>query len=459
MAVHVVKRGLDLPITGAPEQRVEDGPVVNRVALTAQDYPLMKPRMHCSVGDEVKRGQLLFEDRKADRVPFCAPGAGTVVAIHRGERRTLLSVVLELNERERSGATTDEDHQAFESYTGKPPAELDGDAVRDLLVESGLWSELRMRPFDRVPSATESCKSIFVTAIDTRPLAADPDVVLAGHEEDFKRGLEALTKLTDGPVFLCKKTGSKISAGGTQGVREEEWSGKHPAGLVGTHIHFLDPASRARPVWHLGYQAVRRIGCLFATGRVDVDHVVSVAGPAVSKPVLLRTRLGASTDELTAGRLQEGEVRTVAGSVLYGRVAAGEELGYVGRYHDQLSCLAEDRARHFFGWLRPGMGMFSIVRTFVSAWIPGRRHALTTTTHGSHRAMVPIGLFERVMPLDVMPTFLLRALLMDDLGRVEQLGGLELGEEDLSLCSFVSPGKEDYAPALRRNLDTIWKEG
>ncbi len=187
--------------------------------------------------------------------------------------------------------------------------------------------------------------------------------------------------------------------------------------------------------------------------------MVALCGPVVKSPKLLRTRTGASTDQLVEGRLADGENRVVAGSVLYGRKAAGEEEGYLSRFHDQVSCLAEDRERVFLGWLGPGVNMFTTVRSHLAGWMPKKLRVFTTTTHGSHRAMVPIGMFERVMPLDIMPTFLLRALLMDDLGRCELLGILELGEEDLSLCSFVSPGKQDYADALRRNLDVIWKEG
>jgi len=454
----VIKRGLDLPITGAPEQTIEAAGVT-RVALIAEDYPLMKARMHCAVGDEVKRGQLLFEDRKSERVHFTSPGAGKVVAINRGARRALISVVVELNERERTGAVTDEDQQRFDAYDGAPIGSLDAGKVQDLLVESGLWTSLRTRPFDRVPSPTEEAGAIFVTAIDTRPLAADPEVVLAGREDDWKRGLEVLSKLTEGPVFLCRKQGSKIAGHGVARVREEDFAGKHPAGLVGTHIHILKPVNRANPVWYIGYQDVARVGHLFATGTLDVDHVVSVAGPSVKSPKLLRARSGAAVGELVAGRLTDGENRVVCGSVLYGRRAQDEAHGFLGRFDDQISCLAEDRERRFLGWLGMGGGMYTTVRAYLAGFFPSKKHALTTTTHGSHRAMVPIGMFERVMPLDVMPTFLLRALLMDDLARAEQLGMLELGCEDLSLCSFVSPGKQDYAQALRRNLDLVWKEG
>lgn len=460
MAVHVIKKGLDLPITGAPEQRVFDAPAVPTIAVLARDYPFMKPRMHVQEGDRVTRGQLLFEDRKTEGVRFTAPGAGTVKAVNRGARRALRSVVIELTVGEREGNPADEDYCEFSSFKGAAVADLDRDAVRNLLVESGLWTALRRRPFSNVPSPNETCRSIFVTAVDTDPLGLDPEVAVGGRLEDFERGLWALSHLTDGPVFLCRAPGSKIGAGDAPRVRIEDFTGKHPAGLVGTHIHFLDPVSRANVVWHVGAQDVVAIGELFATGKLPVDRVVSLAGPLVQQPRLLATRLGAAIVPLVAGQLFPGEARVISGSVLYGHRAMSEAGGFLGRYSTQISCLAEDHRRRFMGWVWPGSDQFSTTRAYASSLRPkGTTYDFTTNAQGGHRAMVPIGLFERVMPLDIMPTFLLRALLVDDVERAEALGCLELDEEDLALCSFVSPGKEDYAPVLRRNLFEIWREG
>ena len=460
MAIHVIKKGLDLPITGAPEQRIEPGAPVSRVAILARDYPFMKPRVHVQIGDTVKRGQILFEDRKTEGVRFTSPGAGTVAAIHRGERRALRSVVVELTPSEVEGRPADADHQEFSSFSERDVRSLDGPAVRDLLVESGLWTAMRRRPFSKVPAPTETCHSIFVTAIDTNPLGADPSVVLEGKQEDLQRGLWALTTLTDGPVVVCRAKNAPVpDLGDAPRLEVEEFRGPHPAGLVGTHIHMLDPVNREKSVWYVGAQDVVAIGRLVATGELDVERVVSLGGPVVRNPRLLATRLGASVDALVEGELEQGEVRVVSGSVLYGHRSMGEVEGYLGRYATQLSCLAEDRRREFFGWVRPGFNRFSTVRAYASSLGFSRLFDFTTSAHGGHRAMVPIGMFERVMPLDIMPTFLLRALLADDLERAEALGCLELDEEDLALCSFVSPGKEDYAPALRRNLLEIWKEG
>ena len=460
MAVHTIKKGLDLPITGEPVQQIEDSPSPTTVALVARDYQFMKPRMHIAVGDTVARGQLLFEDRKTEGVRFTSPGAGTVTAVNRGDRRAFQSIVIELSDGERQGSPAEDEFQTFESFTGSDISTLGSERVRALLVESGEWTALRTRPFSKVPGPTESCHSIFVTAMDTNPLAPDPETVMAGRLDDFHLGLEVLTKLTEGAVYLCCTPGSALGETEVAGVRAEHFQGRHPAGLAGTHIHVLDPVGRDKSVWYVGYQDVAAIGALFSTGRLAVDRVVSLAGPVVKRPRLLKTRTGARLDPLVEGELEPGAVRVVSGSVLHGFTAVGEVFGYLGRYTNQVSCLAEDAERKFFGWIWPGFDRFSMTRAYGSALRgSSARYDFTTTTNGAHRAMVPIGLFEKVMPLDIMPTFLLRSLLMDDLERAEALGCLELDEEDLALCAFVSPGKENYDVALRRNLLEVWKEG
>jgi Na+-transporting NADH:ubiquinone oxidoreductase subunit A len=421
----------------------------------AEDYPLMKARMSVKEGDSVQCGQLLFEDRKSEGVIFTAPVEGRITAINRGARRVLQSIVIELTTPGQTGAQVD-----FENYTGASIDSLDGTGVRALLSESGLWTAFRSRPYGRVPSTSDTAAAVFVTAVDTNPLAGSVSTALAGNETDFKAGLDVLAKLTEGSVFLCTGADAKIPTNGSAKV--EQFVGKHPAGLVGTHIHMLEPVNRKKSVWHLGWQDVVAIGHLFSTGKLDATRVVALGGPIVKEPRMLKTLLGASIDELTAGQLAaDSEARVVAGSILGGRKAQGVIFGYLGRYHQQISCLSEDRERVFFGWLKPGFDKFSTVRAFAAGLLGQnkKQKAFTTTTNGSHRAMVPIGMFERVMPLDIMPTFLLRALCVGDVERAEALGCLELDEEDLALCTFVSPGKEDFGAALRRNLDEMWKEG
>lgn len=456
MPVHRISRGLQLPITGQPQQVIEGGPAVTSSALLGADYLGLRPTMHVEVGAVVDRGQLLFEDKKTPGVRYTAPVAGTVTAINRGERRAFESLVIALSDDERAGRGP---QVTFGGYAGRPVADLTEEQVRHLLIESGLWTTLRARPFSRVADPAMRPRSIFVTAMDSDPLAPDVDVVVRGRTADLEAGLAALTKLTDGPVFLCTSAKSSIGAPRVERVRHEQFDGPHPAGTVGLHIHTLDPVSRQRVVWHVGYQDLLAIGRLFTTGQLETRRVVALAGPAVQKPRLVETLVGASVDDLLAGAVAAGENRILSGSVLSGRAAAGPVHGYLGRFHNQVAVLHEGREREFMGWAGPGVGRFSVTGSFLSKLRPGARFAMSTSTNGSHRAIVPIGVYEKVMPLDIEATFLLKALVTKDLERAEQLGCLELDEEDVALCTFVCPSKNEYGPALRDVLAAMEKEG
>lgn len=458
MALHKSKRGLRLPINGAPEARIEPGAAPRRVALLGHDYVSMKPTMRVQVGDSVKRGQVVFEDKKTEGVRFTAPAAGKVVAINRGERRAFQSLVIELGTDERSGRSGAADEASYRSFSGKHPTSLTAAQVRELLLESGQWAALRARPFGRVADPAERPHSIFVTAVDSDPLGADPMLGLEGRESDLQRGLAALTKLTDGPVYVC--TGERgLELPPDERVRVERFSGPHPSGTVGYHIHTLDPVDRNKLVWYLGVADAVAIGHLLDKGKLDVERTVALAGPRVARPRLIRTRVGAALADLVDGELEEGPSRVISGSIFSGSQAAGEIFGYLGRFHQQISVLAEDRERQFLGWLGPGLDKFSVVNAFLSKLMPGKRFDLTTSTNGSQRAVVPIGVYEKVTPHDLMASFLARALLMRDVERAEELGCLELDEEDVALLSFVCPGKNDYGPPLREILTLIEKEG
>ncbi len=453
MAGHQLRRGLDLPLAGEPEQAIHPARESRCVGVLGDDCIGLKPSFLVQPGDRVRRGQALFEDKANPGVRFTAPAAGTVAALHRGERRAFRSLVIAVD-----GDEGDDAQVPFSSYTGAAPERLSADEVRALLIESGLWTALRMRPFSRVPAPASSPRALFITAIDTRPHAPSVDVVLAGRMADFQVGVACLAKLTGGTTYLCVAPGSSAAVPAVGNVKLETFAGPHPAGNAGTHIHFLSPVDLERTVWHIGYQDVAAIGRLFATGRLDVERVIAIAGPGVKRPRLLRTRLGAATEGLTHGEIAPGVQRVVSGSVLDGRTAMGEVMGYLGRYHQQVSVLAEAGERELFGWIAPGAAKFSVWGVVLGAWRRGAKLALTTTTNGGSRAMVPIGSFERVMPLDLMPTFLLRALLMKNDERAEALGCLELDEEDLALCTFVCPGKAEYGPLLREALARIEKE-
>jgi len=447
------KKGLDLPITGEPEQVIyTNAGAIKSVALLGTDYVGLKPSMAVAEGGKVKLGDVLFADKQYPEIVYTSPGAGIVRAINRGERRVLNSVVIDL-----SG----NDAAKFKAYPAAKLGSLTNEQVRENLLASCLWTSLRTRPYSRVPDPSSTPHSVFVTAIDTSPLAARPEVVIADRAADFQNGLLVIAKLTEGPIYLCKAPGVTIPAPELAQLEVAEFAGPHPAGLVGTHIHHLDPVGPTKTVWHLDYQSVIAIGALFTTGKLNVDRVVALAGSLVNHPRLVRTRAGANLRQLVAGQLKEGaEPRLISGSVLHGRQAEGWS-DYLGRYHNQVSVIPENREREFMGWVMPTGKKYSFLNVLLSS-LPkerGRKFALSTNKYGSPRAIVPVGVFEDVMPLDILPTQLLRYLIVGDTDMAQALGALELDEEDLSLCTFVDPGKHDFGPVLRKNLTQIEKEG
>jgi Na+-transporting NADH:ubiquinone oxidoreductase subunit A len=441
-----LKKGLSLPIEGEPQQTINEGPQVSHVALIGNDLVGMKPTMVVKVGDKVKTGQLLFTDKKTVGVNYTSPATGEVTAVNRGAKRAFESIVIKIE---------GDDHVSFSSHKGTSVSDYDEASMKALLIESGMWPSLRMRPFSKVAAPEQKPSSIFVTAIDTHPLAADPQVIIKENEAAFKAGLSAMKKLSE-KVFLCSAPNSSVPS--VEGVTQEEFSGPHPAGLVGTHIHFLDAVGEKKFVWHIGYQDVIAIGKLVETGKLYTQRVISIAGPAARNPRLVKTRVGACLTELVKEETHETDtIRTVSGSVFGGRTAKNN-FCYLGRFHNQVSLLKEGTDREFLGWHSPGFNKFSIKNIYVTKLMP-RKLAFDTNANGSLRSIVPIGSYEKVMPLDILPTFLLRSVMSGNTDMCVKLGALELDEEDLSLCTFVDPCKNDFAPRLRANLIQIEKEG
>ncbi len=442
------KRGLDLPISGGPEQKIENGPDIRQVALVGYDYPGMKPTMEVKEGDRVKAGQRVFTDKKTEGVCYTAPAAGTVVAINRGEKRVFESLVIEID---------GDDAQTFASYPATELRTLDRDKVVENLVASGQWTALRTRPYNKVPAPdTQQPDAIFVAAADTRPHCPDPALYISEQAEAYLAGIDVLSRLTEGKVFVCSNADSQLPTSDNPQVVNESFSGPHPAGNVGTQIHFLHPVHTNRMVWHATYQDVIAIGHLFVDGKLFFDRVISLAGPEVNRPRLLRTRLGACTDELTAGEIGDGNNRIVSGSVLDGRRAAGG-TAFLGRFHHQVAALREGTDRELLEFIMPGTQKFSLTKLFLGA-VRGGQFKMSTSTEGSSRSIIPLSTYERVMPMDILPTQLLRALVVSDFDACIELGALELDEEDIALCTFACPGKYEYGPYLRQMLTRIEAE-
>jgi Na+-transporting NADH:ubiquinone oxidoreductase subunit A len=448
MALHVSKKGLDLPLAGAPAPRIDTARAVSRVALLGADYVGLKPALLVEPGARVRRGQPVIADRSNPGVRLTAPAGGRVAELHRGQRRAFVALVIEVGPEDATPAQ-------FAHYDGRAPDAYDAPALRALLQESGLWTALRTRPFGRIPAVDATPAALFVTATDTRPHAPPPQLVLAERGAAFRTGLGALARLAQ-PLFLCIAPGTAVDA--PPGVQVEIFKGPHPAGNVGWHVHRLLPVHAGRSVWHIGYQDVVAIGHLLATGELDVSRVISLGGPGIARPRLLRTRIGAATDEIVAGELAAGEQRVISGSVLDGRAARGAAEGYLGRYHLQIAALPEGRGRELFGFITPGADKFSVTGAVLGAFRRAHRFVFSTSTNGSPRAMVPIGTYERVLPFDMLPTFLLRALITGQDERAAELGALELDEDDVALATYVCPGKYDYGPLLRATLERLRKE-
>ena len=448
-----ITRGLNIPISGVPEQKIYDARnEVRTVAIIGRDFKGLKPTMKVTEGDRVRIGEVLFEDKKNPGVKFTSPAAGFVRDINRGAHRVLRSVVIDVDAEEEAIEYTAYGEEALDS--------LSREQVKEQLIESGAWTALRTRPYSKVPKIDAVPHSIFITAIDTRPLAADPAVIIALEPESFTNGIRVLRHLSGGKVFVSKAAGADIPEVSNDNVSYDnveyhEFSGPHPAGLVGTHIHFLDPVSTNKSVWYIGYQDVMAIGRLFVTGNHPMDRVVSLAGPKVKEPRLIRTRQGICTDCLIQEELFPGQARVISGSMLSGFRSAGWSA-YLGRFNTQVVVLPETSERLFLHWLNPWLKHFSLLNVFARK-LP--EYEMDTSQNGSRRAMVPLGNYEEVMPLDILPTQLLRALLVRDTDAAQMLGALELDEEDLALCTFVCHSKYEYGPALRACLEQIEREG
>jgi Na+-transporting NADH:ubiquinone oxidoreductase subunit A len=427
-----IKKGLDIAITGKPEQKIGSSQAVTQVALVATEFIGLKPKILVVEGQAVGLGEPLFIDKHDEQIQFVSPGTGRVVAINRGRRRKLKSIVIEI------------DDQLAKQKTFATDSSVNTQDLRGILLRSGLWTGFRTRPFNRIPNSHASPSAVFVTATDTRPLAAKPNIVIAHQQSDFIKGMHIIRQLGDWPVHLCTAADWSGPTFEARGISHCTFKGPHPAGLVGTHIHHLNPVSAGRVVWHIGYQDVIAIGHLFQTGRLLTERIVSIGGANIKKPRLIKTRLGANINQLINQELTEAtNHRVLSGSVLDGTEATGA-LAYLGRYDNQISVIPNQLSTHHPSWF---------------SRLLNNLHSTNTSSHGRPSAMVPVEAFERIMPLAMLVTPLLRALLVIDTVAAESLGCLELAEEDLALSSYVCPAKQDYATALRINLNQIEQEG
>ena len=444
-----IKKGLDLPIPGAiSSTNIHDIVPTHNVAIIGEDYQGLKPTMLVAEGDKVVLGQPLFEDKKNPGVLICAPVSGTVEKIARGEKRRLLSVVIRPEEGEAV---------VFEAFGDDAAKKLSREEIVKHLVACGLWASFRTRPFSKIPAIDSVPHSIFVNAMDSNPLAIDPALAMQGRDADLLTGLAIMQALSGGQVHLCRRRETSVPTHYLNRLEIHDFAGPHPAGLVGTHIHFIDPVGAGKTVWHLGVQDLLAIGKFFRSGILEMQRLVAVAGPGVKKPYIARAIRGTAMMDLLADNLHDGEQRVISGSALSGR-QVHDDTAYLGAYDQQVTVLPEGRESYFLGFLRPGFGWFSRTNAYIGKFLKSPMQ-FNTSLRGSPRPIVPIGVYEEVMPLDILPTLLVKARIVKDTDTAINLGALELDEEDLALMSFVCPGKHDFGAILRENLTLIEQEG
>lgn len=442
-----LRKGLDLPISGKPRPEIDQANQITTVAVLGDDYIDLKPRIEVAEGDAVVCGAPIMFDKNMPEAKIVSPVSGKVRAINRGARRKLISIEIDIDET--AGAPID-----FSDIGDSNTRE----GLTEKLCAAGLWTSLRTRPYSKVPQPGSLPKAIYVTAMDTEPLAAEPTIAIQADADAFARGMQAITKLTDGTTFLCQADQQPLPGHDLPQVEAVRFTGPHPAGLAGTHLHFLTPPIADSVVWTIGYLDVIAIGRLLLTGSYDPSRIIALTGPACRDPRLVRTIVGAPLAELAAKDLVDDlSVRMISGSVLSGRAGLGPS-GYLGRYARQITLIEEDKKQIPLGWVRPMSSKYAVQPVLGSAFMK-KLYPLTSNLNGGRRAMVPLGTFEELMPQDYLPTQLLRALLVMDTDQAQALGALELDEEDLGLVGFACPAKYEYGMALRDSLTKIEKEG
>ncbi len=445
-----IRKGLDIKLVGQAEKVYDRLETPGEYALYPTDFPMLVPRLRVREGDEVKAGSPLFVDKKNEAICFASPVSGTVKQILRGERRRIEKVIV-------SCATKELE---YEDFGAEHPAEMAREAIVEKMLRGGVWPLIRQRPFNVVADPGVTPRDIFISAFDSAPLAPDLDFSLKDNGESFQLGVDVLAKLTDGGVHIGVSGGYKPAKayGEARGATVHTFSGPHPAGNVGVQIGQVAPVSKGEVVWTISPLDVVIIGRLFATGTYDARRIIAVAGSMIEKPRYYTTYIGAPLSQLLAGQVKEGEkkARIISGNVLSGvKTGADEWLHY---YANMVTAIPEGDHYEFMGWLAPGFKKFSASRLFPAFLMPKRVYDLDTNMHGGERAFVVTGEFEQVMPMDIYPNQLLKAILAGDIEAMENLGIYEVAEEDFALCDFVSTSKIEAQAIVREGLNQMIRE-
>lgn len=444
-----IRRGLNIPLVGQPEKVLVRSEMAETYALKPTDFPGLTPRLSVKVGDMVKAGSPLFHDKYHPEIVFTSPVSGEVVEVRRGDRRVILEVVVKV--------ISDIE---YEDFGVADPTKLTREQVLEKLIKSGVWPYVRQRPYGIIAKPTDHPKSIFISGFDTAPLAPDLDFSVNGEDEAFQAGIDALSKLTEGSIHLGLNADFPPSNvySKAKGVQFHYFTGPHPAGNVGIQIHHIDPINKGEVVWVLNPLDVIIIGRLFLKGIYNAAKVIALAGSEVSKPRYYRVISGARIDSIVKDNVSKSDVtpRFISGNVLAGTKV--DLIGFLGFYDNMISVIPEGNHHEFFGWMAPGLNKFSASRTFISKLLPGRKFKLNTNFNGGERAYVVTGQYEKVLPMNIYPVHLVKAILANDIDRMEQLGIYEIVEEDMALCEYVCTSKIEVQEIIRNGIKVMIKE-
>ena len=440
-----LRKGLNIKLKGSAEKALEKLSVPTTVALKPTDFPGLTPKLSVKVDAEVKAGDALFYDKYHPEILFTAPLGGKVVSINRGERRKILEVVI----------STDEEIGSAE-FKKADPSGLSAQEVKKQILKSGLWPFIKRRPYGILANPEEKPKAIYISTFDTAPLAPDYNFVIEGQMDTFQTGVNALAKLTDGKVNLGVNAGSAFTS--VKNVVINTFEGPHPAGNVGIQIANTNPINKGEVVWTINVQDVLFIGRLFETGKVDFTRTVALAGSEVNTPKYFQTVLGAPIKDLVSGNLNETDYnkRIISGNVLTGTKVS--EKCFLGYFDSLLSVIPEGDEYEFLGWADPGFSKFSATKTFFGKLFPKKEYTLNANIHGSERAFVLSNQYEKMVPMDILPVYLLKAILVNDLDKMENFGIYEVIEEDFALCEYACTSKIEVQKILREGINTMQKE-
>ena len=444
-----LRKGLDINLRGKAEARLNDATRAALYALLPSDFEGVTPKMLVKEGDTVKAGTPLFFSKNDSRILFTSPVSGTVKAVVRGEKRRILAVTVAADA-----------EQSFESFGTADAAKASREEIVSLLLKSGLWTLLIQRPYGIIACPDDTPRDIFVSAFDTAPLAPDYEFALKGEEKNLQKGIEVLGRLTSGKVHVSALAGHESLAASLKGAELHTFAGKHPAGNVGVQIHHIAPVNKGEKVWTVNIQDVAIIGRLFNEGRVDMTRVIAVAGSEVEAPCYVRTIAGAPVESVVGGNIKaqpEGrKVRIISGNVLTGNKTPAD--GFLGYYANMVTVIPEGDDFEFMGWAMPRLNKFSVSRAYFSWLCPKKEYTLDTNMNGGERPFVVTGLYEKYLPMDIYPMYLLKACLAGDIDKMENLGIYEVVEEDLALCEFVDPSKIEMQQIIRNAINLMIKE-